>query len=148
MSLKVLQILHDHASAIEIARHFQSCEQDFLSTLSRKVDVNDYSQKLATKAVCYEIWFERVLVGLLAVYCNYGNEAFISNLSILPAWQAQGLASKMMHNCLHDISAKGFKKLSLEVSKSNYKAIHFYHKFGFVIVHSDECAYRMQLRLD
>ena len=58
------------ASANEIMIHLKKCSENFDPPLEKKVNLADYSKKLAEHSVSFEAWMESELVGLVAAYLN------------------------------------------------------------------------------
>ena len=50
-----------------------------------------------------------LLVGLVAAYCNASDRrlAFVTSVSVLPDWSGQGLASRLIKDCICHINANG-----------------------------------------
>jgi ribosomal protein S18 acetylase RimI-like enzyme len=60
----------------------------------------------------------------------------ISQISVKPALQGQGIGRRMIRSALDDFFALDFKKVSLAVTKANSNALHLYQSCGFRTVHS------------
>jgi len=58
-------------------------------------------------------------------------EAHILNLAVHPRRRRQGLGSKLLQCGLKDALAQGVREVTLEVRRSNYKAIALYRNFRF-----------------
>lgn len=123
------------ASLENIRDHLLLCEGVFNIPLSARVNVDSYAQKLFTKAITFEAWKNVELIGLVATYCNSPgmDSAFITNVSVEPRWQGNGIATQLMVNCLRHISEMGFKKIEMEVDLRNSRAIFLYSKIGFMV---------------
>ena len=65
----------------------------------------------------------------------------ISQIAVHPDIQHEGLGSMMMKELLQEAKIKKVTSLTLEVRKSNLKAINFYKKFGFEESHIKEGYY-------
>lgn len=124
---------HNTASAAEIAEHLRGCDASFIPPLSRRVAIDDYAQKLAAHAECVELWADGVLVGLAAFYGNQPPEAFLSNISVLPAWQKRHLARRMLTECIARARGLNLATMRLEVSSQHEAALTLYHAQGFTI---------------
>ena len=123
----------DRASEEEIAAHLRACDGSFVPPLSGRVDVAQYAGKIACNAQRFEVWANEELVGLVAAYCNAPDQgkAFITSVSVLPGWQGQGLASRLMDNCIDYVRQLGFAGIELEVEGGNAAAMALYRKHGF-----------------
>lgn len=123
------------ASEAEIAEHLWLCDADFVPPLSDRVDINDYAEKIAGKAMRFEAWSGDKLVGLVAVYCNDLEKriAYITNVSVLRESMGKGIAESLIKRCIEHVKALGMRQVSLEVASDNMPAIGLYEKGGFVV---------------
>lgn len=129
-----LVFVSNHASKNDIVQHLFQCDANFLPALSERLDILSYAHKIASLATRFEAWSGKTLTGLLAVYCNDHacKVAFITNVSVLPEWQGQGIASQLLEQCLRYLRMLGFERIDLEVHECNLGAIKLYEKMGFV----------------
>lgn len=127
------------ASQREIAEHLLLCDADFVPPLSDRVDLNDYAQKIARKAMRFEAWSNDTLVGLVAAYCNdqMNHIAYITSVSVLKAWTGKGIATRLVHHCIEYARAMGMRQVRLEVACDNKQAVRLYAKSGFIADKSD-----------
>lgn len=116
--------------AADILRHLQACDTGFSPRLSTRVDLTAYAEKLATQALCFA-HSEGALVGLVAVYANQPPRAFISNVSVLPSHQGQGIAQALMTQALNHLRVMGFTEVALEVAEDALPARRLYARLGF-----------------
>ena len=134
--LKFSPLFQENKSTIDdILNHFQNCDADFLSHLTARQNLNEYSAKLSERAIRIEAWNGKELIGLMAIYHNREeNFYFISNISISKSYETQGIASQLLTLTLNHTQDTPIK---LEVHQNNKNAINFYKKFGFNIIHSE-----------
>ncbi|BCM25245.1 GNAT family N-acetyltransferase [Methyloradius palustris] len=131
----------------DIEMHLRLCDEEFLNRLSSKVDIHGYAQKIVDLAYRFEAWELNKLIGLLAVYCNGQEHAFITNISVLPAWQGKHVARELMQSCIQYLNTTGLMSVQLSVDKENLRAITFYKKCNFEIAQTDDLEIMMRLRL-
>ena len=62
------------------------------------------------------------------------DEGYVANVAVLPEFRRCGIASILLENAVKLCREKNLAFLSLEVRKSNEKAISLYNKFGFELV--------------
>lgn len=136
---QILTFRINSASAAQIGRHLQLCDDGFIPPLSERVDIENYSRQLTEKAQRNEMWMGEDLVGLVAAYCNNWEKrvAFITNVSILPDWQRHGIASRLISYCIDQVRGLNFKRIELEVGLHNNTAIRLYQKHGFEIANTN-----------
>lgn len=129
-----VEYLSNKATAAEIVEHLSCCDIDFVPPLSGRLEINDYANKIASKATRFEAWSGGMLVGLVAAYCNDHEKriAYITSVSVLKAWTGKGIAAKLMKLCVEHAKASGMRQISLEVASGNAPAIKLYEKSGFV----------------
>ncbi len=132
---KTLELSLNRADTSQIANHLRECDGLFIPPLSERVEVNEYSQKIASLATRFEAWTEDGLAGLLAAYCNDQSQAtaYITSLSVSPRFQGQGVAAKLLNNCISYLTQLGFIAIKLEVNRHNTKAMNLYEKYGFLV---------------
>ncbi|MFZ6643632.1 GNAT family N-acetyltransferase [Undibacterium sp. TC4M20W] len=131
-----IQFSHNQASQQAIAAHLQQCDAAFMPTLSSRLNIDDYASKITKLAQRFEAnaSAEHELAGLVAMYCNdvQHRRAFITNVSVLPTWQQQGIALALLKQALQFAQARGCLQVELEVNTNNPAAIALYEKIGFV----------------
>lgn len=116
-----------------------------LDTLDAVVEIERLSFKTPWSrfAFIHEIQYEKSLfkvikIGRLVV--GYGgfwyllDEAHISNFAIHPAYRRRGLGRLFLAHLLEEAAAKGARKATLEVRRSNLAAQKLYEGFGFRVV--------------
>lgn len=130
-----VEYLANRASGAEIAEHLLCCDADFVPTLSERVAIPDYAKKIASKATRFEAWSNGTLVGLVAAYCNDPETriAHITSVSVMKGWIGQGIAAKLIGQCVEHAKAAGMRQVGLEVAADNMPAIRLYEKSGFEV---------------
>ncbi len=61
---------------------------------------------------------------------HYGRMFEINDLAVMPEYQGQGIAKKLMTQCIEDMKAKGIKGINL-ITAAEGGLREFYKKFGF-----------------
>ncbi|MFN0063708.1 MAG: GNAT family N-acetyltransferase [Myxococcaceae bacterium] len=123
------------ASLEQLCAHLEACDPTFVPPLSQRVDIAAYSQKLVARAERLEVWSAETLVGLVAMYCNdlQSRVAFISSVSVLPAWTRRGLAHRLVVRAIALAKQHSMVRLDLEVATENIAAIRLYASAGFTV---------------
>lgn len=117
-----------------IYEHLIENNDFFVPTLSVRVNINEYVQKLYNFSERFEAWDDSrsKLIGLLAIYLNNNTECcFISNISVSKEYQRKAIATKLINMAIKKAKSRHFKKIQLEVDTSNVHAIDFYKHIGF-----------------
>ncbi len=135
MTSEVVSYCVNRASFSDLVGHLRECDVDISPRLSSRVNIDDYAQKLISHAVRFEAWTDSRLVGVLAAYCNDPERkiSYITNVSVLKGMRGNGIADRLMMECVQNAKKYDFKKISLEVSAENYPAIKLYEKHGFIV---------------
>lgn len=130
----VVEYLSNKASVAEIAEHLSRCDADFVPPLSGRIEISDYAEKIASKAMRFEAWSGGTLIGLVAAYCNNREQrtAYVTSVSVLKAWAGKGIATYLVEQCIEYAKALGMWQISLEVASANMPAIRLYEKNGFI----------------
>jgi len=137
------------ATPAEIAAHLKNCDTNFVTSLSKKVDLSQYAVKIKTNAVTFEAWQKEQLVGLIAAYFN--DEAkrtgYITNVSTVKNYEGAGIGTQLMKNCIDHAIKNNYFEIVLEVNAASTPAIKLYNKFGFVKTSEENGSMRMKLNL-
>ena len=125
----------DRSGVQDVLRHLQACDATFQPPLSARIDLAEYSGKLALHATRIEAWRGGDLIGLVAVYCDAPDlgTAFVSNVSVLPERTGQGIARHLMVRAIAHVRALGFNTLALEVHPDAARARQLYTALGFQV---------------
>lgn len=120
----------------------RSIDKDFIPHLSEKVNLEEYVDKILEKS--YLIHYndnDGRLIGLLVLYCNdlENKKAYIPLVGVLEGFRGNGIAKKMMLECINFVNQKGFKTIGIH--SNNLIAIDLYKKFGFKIISGDKRVY-------
>jgi ribosomal protein S18 acetylase RimI-like enzyme/SAM-dependent methyltransferase len=132
MTNKITNSINQSTTA-EIAAHLSRADTLFAPSLSSRLDIHAYAQKLQEFAFRFEAWLHYELVGLVAIYCNHPDkiDAFVTSVSVLPQCQGQGIAKLLMLQCIEHVRCLGFCRMELEVHQFNRPAVALYQKVGF-----------------
>ena len=144
-----VEYLTNRASEAEITEHLLCCDADFVPTLSERVEIPGYAQKIVSKATRFEAWSNGTLVGLVAAYCNDTETriAHITSVSVLKEWTGQGIAARLIDQSVAHAKATGMQQIGLQVAAANMPAIKLYEKSGFVAGKLNEPFIPMKLYL-
>jgi ribosomal protein S18 acetylase RimI-like enzyme len=142
-----VELRFNEATAIEIADHLALSDDTFVPRLSERVEISDYARKIAGRAERFEAWANGTLVGLVAAYCNDtdARTAWITSVSVIPAYRNQGLASRLLVECVEFAKLRHFHGISLEVDRENQRAVDLYSAKGFTVASVTGRTIRMHL---
>jgi [ribosomal protein S18]-alanine N-acetyltransferase len=94
-----------------------------------------YLSELEHREVAH-FYIARDAVGEAIGFCSCWivlDEVHINNLAVLPELRRGGVASALLERVLADGEAKGARRATLEVRRSNDAALKLYEKFGFAV---------------
>ena len=132
---KPIMMLQNSAGEQDIFEHLARIDQCHLPTLSERVNLKFYAEKLKAKAHLIELWDEQKLIGLIAYYKTQNQSFYISNISVEAAYREidskPKLAQLLMDELIQLAQTKNILKIELTVFKKNLRAIQFYSKYGF-----------------
>jgi ribosomal protein S18 acetylase RimI-like enzyme len=123
----------NRARIAEIAAHLARCDGYFVPPLSGRVDIDAYAAKIVGHAERFEAWAGRTLVGMVAAYCNDPSRqaGFITSVSVVPERRGEGIATRMLEDCIRHARHAGFSLIRLSVDRGNAAAIPLYERCGF-----------------
>jgi len=101
----------------------------FPAPWSRALFERELHMPFAKACVAREIPPDEI-VGYLCFWV-VGEEAHILNLAVHPDRQRQGIATHLLRYGVNHCRKKGTREITLEVRRSNYKAISLYRNFQF-----------------
>lgn len=138
------------ASLQAIYGHLKECSDNFIPPLDTYVDIEVLSRKIAEKAVTFEVWENRKLIGLLAVYYNdfESMTGFITNVSVLPGHKGKNIAGNLLVQAVEYGRSLGFIKVVLELYRANLPAFKVYARNGFNVTGENGDKVIMERRLD
>jgi ribosomal protein S18 acetylase RimI-like enzyme len=120
----------------QLLEHLLACSDDFVPPLHTYVDVADYADRLARRALRLERFDEEAgsvrLVALLALYADdAAGTAFVTNVSVLPDARRHGLGDGLVDELLDVARGRGLLRVRLEVDQGNIAAQRLYLRHGF-----------------
>jgi ribosomal protein S18 acetylase RimI-like enzyme len=133
MSFDTIEFREETATKDDIQAHLEECGSDFTPSLSLKVNIDEYSEKIRARAKTFEAWSGKTLIGLVAAYMNDSRTrtGFVTNVSVAKAFMGRGVASALLARCVDRSRHEGMKAIRLEVGLESPEAIRLYRNFGF-----------------
>ena len=132
----------------QILNHLGRCKDSFVPSLDTYLNLEEYTQKIHSKALLFERFDDGELVGLIAAYTNDGKLGYITNVSITPEYQGCGLSSSLLKECINYFTREGYNSINLEVFIENKRAINFYKKNKFKIIKRSQKTIIMGIELE
>jgi ribosomal protein S18 acetylase RimI-like enzyme len=127
--------LLNQSDTVSLEAHLQRCDQLFMPTLSSRISLMAYAEKMKANAMLFECHVNDQLVGLVAMYANDPSKtcAHITNVSLELEYQRQGIAQTLLENAIAFARQHHFLRINLQVNPKNTQAMKLYLKFGFTI---------------
>jgi len=112
-------------------------------------DIDEYVNKIIKNASIITLYENEMMCGFIAFYNNdvANKNAFITMIAINPLCQGKGFSEMLLKFSIDKLKLSNYKQYSLEVLKSNEKAISLYKKNGFNIFQETDTHYKMILEL-
>lgn len=114
----------------DVINHLNTCSDQFIPKLDSYVNIEAYSQKIFQKAITFEAWCDKKLIGLVAIYIDIEN-GFITNVSVDQKFKGFGVFRELINLCFDFCKLMKIKKVELDVNKRNEKVIEIYKHIGF-----------------
>lgn len=115
-------------------------DNEYIPPISSQVDITRYAAKLTEHAVVIIAYNVDRDVGLIAFYANdlKSGDAFISSLGVEKSYRGSGLTKRLLTKAEAIAANHGMRRIKLEVSRTNTRAIQFYTREGFVPEHENK----------
>lgn len=112
----------------------EKCDMAFINGITMREDYEKIFSKIDKYAIFISAGIEKVYVGYAAIYVNdlENNVAYITMIGVVDSVQGLHIGSMLMDKCIEISKMNGMRKIRLEVSTDNKKAIRFYYHKGFV----------------
>ena len=145
----MVQIIQQNKSKEKIRDYITKHRRVFHSPLDERVDILQYSEKLARNSIQFWLMIEDQAVGFMACYFNdqINLTGFITTISLEKKYQGQGLGKRLIKEAIQYGKTHGFLSIKLQVSKTNKPAINFYLKYGFTIIEETPQSLYMAIQL-
>ena len=115
------------------------CKDDMFDNAISKDKLYELASKYEKNGIFILAKEHGNITGYAAIYCNDkdGRTAFLSTIVIRKAYQGKGIGRSLIEEAVKYSKQSEMKKLRLQVSAKNEKAIRFYKKIGFSIISTD-----------
>ncbi|HRY48632.1 MAG TPA: GNAT family N-acetyltransferase [Candidatus Paceibacterota bacterium] len=133
----------------DIAALLQEVDDEFVPSLSSRINVGQYAEKIARKATVFCIYDEGILCAFASVYCNdtEHKRAYLTMIAVGKRYQGKKIGVNLLKSSIQHLRGIGISTLHLEVYKNNNRAIDLYKKVGFDIMDETENSYFMRLQI-
>lgn len=114
---------------------FKIMDSVYIPPLNTQVNIHEYANKIIRYADNFMLFLNKEGIGIISLYVNdfLKKEAFITSIGILPGYHGNKLAYKLLNFAIDYSVSKKMRKIKLEVSKENRKAIGLYIRNNFYV---------------
>ncbi|MCE3037530.1 GNAT family N-acetyltransferase [Helicobacter sp. faydin-H20] len=117
----------------------------FIQRLDLLPDFKDTVREIQEKGgEFFGVFKEGELIGMCGIKKLQQKEVELCKFHIAKKYQSKGYGLATLQFAESYVKKRGFKKISLHVSKSQYKAISLYNKFGFMKIGEKNCRVELQ----
>lgn len=111
----------------------EKVDDDFSPSLSSRINLNTYVDKLLSQADIYAYIIAGEIKGVVAYYANDPDliDAYISFIAVDKMYRNAGIGNTLMRWVINDLKTKGFTYIKLTARKSS-PSVDFYKRFGFL----------------
>lgn len=150
MGIKGIHIKINQSKKEEIKALLEQSDNEFIPPLSTIVNISDFSDKIRERAITFEAFTGKLLVGIVAAYFNdrSTNAGYITIVCVLKNYHGRGIAKELVNNCIQFGRNNRFTQIGLEVSEDNLKAFKLYQNLGFIITERCHKQIKMTLMLN
>jgi len=101
--------------------------------LSKRIDVDAYTEKLLAKGAVFLAMAEEMPLGLAAMYANnhITKKAYISLLAVRPTAQGHGIGRALVDVCVAHAAMNAMIGIRVQTLESNRHAMRLYERAGF-----------------
>lgn len=117
--------------ASDLYRFLREIDEDFSPSLSSKVTLFEYVEKIQNKAELIIDIDNNIIRGLVVLYCNNldNRNAYISLVGVKKDYRGRGIARNLMKDAIKIAKDKGMKILGIH--SNNPAALNIYKTLGF-----------------
>ena len=129
-----------HPDRRSLLEFLENVDELFPVSLSEKVNLSEYADKLLSRATLCTCYCRDKLVGLAAGYLSRleNNWAYLAVVGVRPEFQRRGIARRLVQEFIGLCQEKRVSGLHLYTDSTNVGAIRMYEGMGFEVVHPSD----------
>ncbi len=132
----VSKLESDFSYELKIDR--QVLDQTYTKIWETKDSSVDFFNDVINEKYSYGAYIDKKLVGfVLLSRISWNNTLWIENIRVKESLQGHGIGFKLLSKCIAVAKEIGVRLVGLEAQSTNYPAVQFYKKFGFLITGID-----------
>lgn len=108
-------------------------DQDFITSISSKTNLEDYARKLVEKGFVISTITNNRIIGMVVIYCNNFDtlEAYIPFVAVDKSYRGLKISKTLMLSAINYAKELGFIKIGIHTE--NPVALNLYTRLGFEI---------------
>lgn len=125
--------MSEYISLQNVVKFLEEVDCDFPISLSSKVNIYEYAQKLFENATIKFHIKNNCILGFIAGYTENleNNIAYVTILAVSKKVRGKGIGSKLVKEFIEECNMKNIRAVHLYTHKTNNNAIKMYEKLGF-----------------
>lgn len=121
-----------------VLEFFKSNDEALVPRISERVDLSDYSRKIAERATLFVALKDEILVGVFALYFNrYPDNSYCPYFCVNTKYRGKHIGNNLINRAFDYCRENGSLCMQLTVSEENLSAIKFYKKNKFKFINSN-----------
>lgn len=124
-----------HTDIQSIKELIKTYDSEFTPTLSERVDINDYVDKIFRLGEIYKYHDEDEIKGIMMIYMNdhVNLASFLSLILVTKKFRntSANIGKSLIHKWIKLAQDRNFKLLEFEVASNKKGLINWYESFGF-----------------
>lgn len=140
----IIEHISPPSDYVSLEKFMHIIDRSFTKPLSERVNIYEYSVKLAEKAEIFNVYDGPKKIANAAIYMNR-EYAFISSIAVISEYRKNGIGKMLHKRVVEEVKTKKIHTIELSVEKFNKKAIAFYKKLGYKCVDKSEEWCKMKL---
>ena len=130
--IQFIRYENDSSIAAEVLRVLMSVNDEFVPHLNTWVDLDEYSKKVSSKAVCWLAYDNSELIGFAACYVNKATDfSFWTMLAVRKEYRNRLVALQLEPIVIKYCRDKGSMGILAEVDPRHTDLINLHKYFGF-----------------
>ncbi len=131
-SIQFIRYENDSSIAPDVLHVLKSVNEEFVPHLNTWVDLDAYSKKVSSKAVCWLAYDDSEVIGLAACYVNQAPDfSFWTMLAVRKEYRNRLVALQLEPLVIKYCREKGSRGILAEVDPRHADLINLHNYFGF-----------------
>ncbi len=123
----------------DLIKFIHSVDNDFEPALGKRVNINEYADKVLNNGYCYAAFDGQSIVGAIMFYCNdqIYKKAYITLIGVVTEYRRMDIGRNLMRMAVKKSTKNGMERIGVHTRESNDISIRLYKNMGFEILCKD-----------